>query len=500
MYMDKKSEVSLSVRHIIKTYPGVVALKDISVDFYAGEVHGLMGENGAGKSTLMKAISGVIEPDEGIFYIGSDEFRKITPHQAQEKGLRIIHQELNLIPTLSVTENIFMGRFMGNGWTVKFSEMKKRTWELFQEIGIKIDPDALVENLTVAQMQLVEIAKAVSQDVKILIMDEPTAPLTQVEVELLFRLIRKLKEKGVTIIYISHRISEIFELTDRITIMRDGEKVMTEYTKNLDRETLINLMVGRTLKETYPERTKKPQEEILRVEHLYGNGLEDINFTLRKGEILGLAGLVGAGRTELVRLIFGADPVVKGKIYMEGKEIRISNPKEAVKHGIVLIPEDRKRQGVVLELSIKENLTLPNYKKISRRTLINKNEEKKLVKRQVEQLRIKTPSEDQLVKNLSGGNQQKVVVGKWLAGKSKILIFDEPTRGIDVGAKQEIYFLMNQLTEQGISILMVSSEMEELMGMSDRILVLREGKISGSFDKSEEPFTQESIMKYASIE
>ena len=318
--------------------------------------------------------------------------------------------------------------------------------------------------------------------------------------ELLFRLIRKLKEKGVTIIYISHRISEIFELTDRITIMRDGEKVMTEYTKNLDRETLINLMVGRTLKETYPERTKKPQEEILRVEHLYGNGLEDINFTLRKGEILGLAGLVGAGRTELVRLIFGADPVVKGKIYMEGKEIRISSPKEAVKHGIVLIPEDRKRQGVVLELSIKENLTLPNYKKISRRTLINKNEEKKLVKRQVEQLRIKTPSEDQLVKNLSGGNQQKVVVGKWLAGKSKILIFDEPTRGIDVGAKQEIYFLMNQLTEQGISILMVSSEMEELMGMSDRILVLREGKISGSFDKSEEPFTQESIMKYASIE
>ena len=238
----------------------------------------------------------------------------------------------------------------------------------------------------------------------------------------------------------------------------------------------------------------------MRVEHLYGNGLEDINFTLRKGEILGLAGLVGAGRTELVRLIFGADPVVKGKIYMEGKEIRISSPKEAVKHGIVLIPEDRKRQGVVLELSIKENLTLPNYKKISRRTLINKNEEKKLVKRQVEQLRIKTPSEDQLVKNLSGGNQQKVVVGKWLAGKSKILIFDEPTRGIDVGAKQEIYFLMNQLTEQGISILMVSSEMEELMGMSDRILVLREGKISGSFDKSEEPFTQESIMKYASIE
>ena len=497
--MGKEKQVSLSVHNIIKTYPGVIALKDISVDFYEGEVHGLMGENGAGKSTLMKVISGVIEADKGCFYIGDEKFEKITPHQASDKGLRIIHQELNLIPTLSVTENIFMGRFLGNGITVKFSEMRSRAQELFDEMGVTVNPDALVEDLTVAQMQLVEIAKAVSQEVKVLIMDEPTSPLTQNEVELLFKLIRRLKKKGVTIIYISHRLSEIFELTDRITVMRDGEKVITEETKNLDREKLINLMVGRTLKETYPPRNVKPRGELLRVEHLYGNGLEDINFTLNKGEILGLAGLVGAGRTELVRLIFGADKTESGKIYFEGKEITIGNPDQAVKHGIALIPEDRKLHGIILELSIKENLALPNYRMISGRGMVSKNKENSLVKAQIDRLRIKTPSQNQLVKNLSGGNQQKVVIGKWLAGKARVLIFDEPTRGIDVGAKQEIYQLMNELTEQGISIIMVSSEMEELMGMSDRILVLREGKISGALDRKKDEFSQENIMDFASM-
>lgn len=497
--MEKENKISLSVHNIIKTYPGVVALKDISADFYEGEVHGLMGENGAGKSTLMKVISGVIEADEGYFYIGEEKFEKITPHQATEKGLRIIHQELNLVPTLSVTENIFIGRFIGNKVTVKFSEMRNRAVKLFEEMGISMNPDALVEDLTVAQMQLVEIAKAISQEVKVLIMDEPTSPLTQNEVDMLFRLIRRLKEKGVTIIYISHRLSEIFELTDRITVMRDGEKVATRRTEDVDRETLINLMVGRTLKETYPERNKVPQGEVLRVEHLFGNGLEDISFALKKGEILGLAGLVGAGRTELVRLVFGADKIERGKIYLEQNEIQIDSPAAAVKNRIALIPEDRKSQGVILELSVKENLTLPNYKLISRKALVQKGRENKLVDRQVDRLRIKTPSVGQLVKNLSGGNQQKVVVGKWLAGEAKILIFDEPTRGIDVGAKQEIYHLMNELTEQGISIIMVSSEMEELMGMSDRILVLREGRISGSLDKRKGEFSQKNIMDFASM-
>ena len=497
--MGNEKKVSLSVHNIVKTYPGVIALRDISVDFFQGEVHGLIGENGAGKSTLMKVISGVIQPDEGEFYIGDERFEKITPNQATEKGLRIIHQELNLIPTLSVTENIFMGRFLGNGVTVNLKEMRKKAVSLFEEMGVQIDPDSLVEDLTVAQMQLVEIAKAISQEVKILIMDEPTSPLTQNEVELLFRLIRRLKEKGVTIIYISHRLGEMFALTDRITVMRDGEKIVTEYTSDLDREKLIRLMVGRTLKETYPPRKQKPKEELLRVEHLYGNGLQDINFTLRKGEILGLAGLVGAGRTELVRLIFGADRIEEGKICLEQKELHITEPSQAVENGIALIPEDRKQQGILLELSVKENLDLPNLKEISKRTIVNRNREKRLVEDQIKKLRIKTPSENQLVKHLSGGNQQKVVIGKWLAGNSKILIFDEPTRGIDVGAKQEIYQLMNELTEAGISIIMVSSEMEELMGMSDRILVLREGKITGCLDRSQEEFTQERIMSFASM-
>lgn len=497
--MEKEKKISLSVHHIVKTYPGVIALKDISIDFHEGEVHGLMGENGAGKSTLVKVISGVIEADEGSFCIGDEKFEKITPHQATEKGLRIIHQELNLIPTLSVTENIFMGRFVGNGITVRFSEMKKRAKKLFEEMGININPDVLVEDLTVAQMQLVEIAKAVSQEVRVLIMDEPTSPLTQNEVELLFKLIRRLKKRGVTIIYISHRLSEIFEMTDRITVMRDGEKIATEKTEDLDRETLINLMVGRTLKETYPPRSIVPQTEALRVEHLCGNGLMDISFNLKKGEILGLAGLVGAGRTELVRLIFGADKIESGDIYLEEKKIHIDSPAQAVNLGIALIPEDRKQQGIILELSVKENLALPNYRLISRRTLVNKSLENECVNKQVERLRIKTPSVSQLVKNLSGGNQQKVVVGKWLAGNAGILIFDEPTRGIDVGAKQEIYNLMNELTEQGISIIMVSSEMEELMGMSDRILVLREGKISGCLERSKGEFSQEGIMDYASM-
>lgn len=497
--MEKEKKISLSVHNITKTYPGVIALNDISAEFYEGEVHGLMGENGAGKSTLMKVISGVIEPDEGHFYIADEKFEKICPNRATEKGLRIIHQELNLIPTLSVTENIFIGRFLGNKITVKFSEMRNRAVKIFEEMGVSISPDVLVEDLTVAQMQLVEIAKAISQEVRVLIMDEPTSPLTQTEVKLLFALIKRLKKKGVTIIYISHRLSEIFELTDRITVMRDGEKVVTAKTEDMDREALINLMVGRTLKETFPERNRRPQGEILRVENLCGNGLNDISFALKRGEILGLAGLVGAGRTELVRLIFGADKIISGKIFMEEKEIQIDNPAAAVENKIALIPEDRKSQGIILELSVKENLSLPNYRLISRRALIQKSSENKLVSSQVERMRIKTPSVSQLVKNLSGGNQQKVVVGKWLAGEAKILIFDEPTRGIDVGAKQEIYHLMNELTEQGISIIMVSSEMEELMGMSDRILVLREGKISGCLDRREGEFSQKGIMDFASM-
>lgn len=497
--MGNQEGISLSVQHITKTYPGVVALNDVTIDFKKGEVHALMGENGAGKSTLMKVISGAISPDTGKFVINGKEFTKIIPSQSQANGVQIVHQELNLVSALSVTENIFLGSFVGNGVTVDFSKMREKTREYFEEYGITgIDLDTIVEELTVAQMQLVEIIKAISRNVEVLILDEPTSPLTAYETEILFGIIENLKKRNVTIIYISHRMSEIYRIADRITILRDGQKVDTREASDISRDELIKLMVGRELKETYPERMVVPGDTVLEIKDLCGNGLKNINLKLNKGEILGLAGLVGAGRTELVRLIYGADKVEGGKIYLEGKEVKIKNPTQAVDLGIGLLPEDRKLEGVILELSIKQNIILPSLKRISRLLYINRKKEKEIISGQVDDLKIKTPSFEQLVRNLSGGNQQKVVVSKWLASSAKILIFDEPTRGIDVGAKQEIYSLMNKLTEQGISIIMVSSEMEELMGMSDRIIVLREGCIAGELS-AEETITQEQIMEIASM-
>lgn len=497
--MEKKEELSLSIRNITKTYPGVVALNQVSIKFHKGEIHALMGENGAGKSTLMKVISGVTAPDSGYFYIGDKEFSKITPAQSQACGIQIVHQELNLIPSLSVTENVFLGSFMGNGVTVNFEEMRKKTKEYFETLGIEgIDPDTLAENLTVAQMQLVEIVKAVSRNVEILILDEPTSPLTTYETEILFRIIENLKKQKVTVIYISHRMGEIYRIADRVTVLRDGQKIATRKISEVSRGELIKLMVGRELKETYPERKTVPGDVVLEVKDLCGNGMKNMNLLLRRGEILGLAGLVGAGRTELVRLIYGADEAEAGEIFVEGKKVSVHSPYDAVTHGIGLLPEDRKLQGVILELSVKENIILPSLQEISKWLVIDSRREMDTVKKQENSLRIKTPSLSQLVRNLSGGNQQKVVMSKWLASSAKILIFDEPTRGIDVGAKQEIYQLMNHLTEEGISIIMVSSEMEELMGMSDRIMVLREGRIVGEITRKEE-FSQERIMELCSL-
>ncbi|MCI9479580.1 MAG: sugar ABC transporter ATP-binding protein [Lachnospiraceae bacterium] len=497
--MGNQEGISLSVQHITKTYPGVVALNDVTIDFKKGEVHALMGENGAGKSTLMKVISGGISPDSGKFVINGKEFTKITPSQSQAHGVQIVHQELNLVSALSVTENIFLGSFIGNKVTVDFPKMREKTCEYFQEYGITgINPDTAAEELTVAQMQLVEIIKAISRNVEILILDEPTSPLTAYETEILFGIIENLKKRNVTIIYISHRMSEIYRIADRITILRDGQKVETRNAADISRDELIKLMVGRELKETYPQRKAVPGEVVLEVKGLRGNGLKNISLKLYKGEILGLAGLVGAGRTELVRLIYGADKVEGGEIFLEGKKVRIKSPANAVDLGIGLLPEDRKLEGVILELSIKQNVILPSLKGISRMLYINRKKEKEIICSQINDLKIKTPSFEQLVRNLSGGNQQKVVVSKWLASSAKILIFDEPTRGIDVGAKQEIYTLMNKLTEQGISIIMVSSEMEELMGMSDRIIVLREGAVAGELSAGE-TITQEQIMEIASM-
>ena len=487
------------MKNITKTYPGVIALNDVSVDFVKGEVHALMGENGAGKSTLMKVLSGVINPDSGSFEFGGKEYTRITPNQAQEIGIQIVHQELNLVSSLSVTENIFLGNFVGNGVTVRFDVMRQKTKQYFDELEIVgIDPDAIVEDLTIAQMQLVEIVKAISRNVEVLILDEPTSPLTAYETEILFKIIDNLKKKNVTVIYISHRMSEIYRIADRITILRDGCKIATNDIGDVTRADLIRMMVGRDLTETYPERSAVPGEVIFEARNVCGNGMKNMNLSLKKGEILGLAGLVGAGRTEFARLIYGADRMESGTLVLDGKEIRIKDPTDAVDHGIGLLPEDRKSQGVILELSIEQNIALPVLKSISKFFTINRQKEKEIVTQHVNSLRIKTPSFAQLVQNLSGGNQQKVVVSKWLASDVRVLIFDEPTRGIDVGAKHEIYQLMDQLTTQGISIIMISSEMEELIGMSDRIMVLREGNVVGELT-SRDQFTQERIMQLAAM-
>lgn len=496
-YIVTQNECLLSVQHITKTYPGVIALNDVSIDFMRGEVHALVGENGAGKSTLMKVISGGIEPDEGSFTISGKEFKKITPSVSQKCGIQIVHQELNLVPTLSITENIFLGSFLGNGITVYKEQMCRKTAEYFERYGIiGLDPNTLVEELTVAQMQLVEIIKAVSRNVEILILDEPTSPLTTYETEILFRIIDDLKKQGKTIIYISHRMGEIYRICDTITVLRDGQKIETMPAAEIPRAELIKLMVGRELNETYPQRTVKVGETVLETRDLCGNGLKNVNLHLSKGEILGLAGLVGAGRTELVRLIYGADPIDSGEIFINGKKVSIKSTEKAAELGIALVPEDRKLQGVLLEQSIRDNVSLPSLKKISSFSVINRKKESSLVEEHVRELRVKTPSVHQLVKNLSGGNQQKVIIAKWIASSAKILIFDEPTRGIDVGAKQEIYHLMNRLTENGVSIIMVSSEMEEMIGMSDRIMVLHEGRVVGEIEDRSE-FTQERIMDYA---
>lgn len=490
------SDVFLELSHITKYYPGVKALNDVSVELKKGAVHALVGENGAGKSTLIKILAGAVEPNGGEIILNGKHYEKMTPQSAKELGVEVIYQEFNLMPSLSVAENIFCGSYMGNGVIISRKKMEQEAEKILRDMGLFISPGVLVKNLSVAYMQVVEIAKAISRNAEILVMDEPTAPLTNAEVEILFQVIGRLKEKGVTIIYISHRLNEIFQIADRITVLRDGNKIATHNTVDVSRKQLIYEMVGREITETYPTRNNSVGETILQLKNVTGNGVRNISFEVHKGEILGLAGLVGAGRTETIRMLFGADPKVSGQFLLNGKEISPKSPKEAVEHGILLIPEDRKRQGVILNLPIYMNITLPILPKISKFTVINKKLEKKMVDQQQAALRIKTPTLQQLVKNLSGGNQQKVVLAKWLVCQGQVLIFDEPTRGIDVGAKQEIYGLMNELCEQGMAIIMISSEMEEVIGMSDRIVVLSEGIQTAVLDRAD--FNQETILHHAS--
>jgi ribose transport system ATP-binding protein len=488
-------EYVLSIRNLTKRYPGVVALDGVSMDFAPGEVHALVGENGAGKSTLIKAIAGALTPDGGEIEVGGVVHRGMTPQAAKQARIEVIYQEFNLVDSLSVAENICFGERKGR--LVDRRWMEARALSVLERLGVKsLSPRAIVGSLPSSQKQLVEIAKSVSRDAKILIMDEPSAPLSVGEVARMFEVVRKLRAEGVTILYISHRMEEIFEISDRVSVMRDGKYIATRRTSETSPRELVRLMVGRELEGSYPVKSAPPGGEALRVEGLAGNGDRDVSFTLRKGEILGVAGLVGAGRTELARLIYGADRIEGGKLFAGGREIRPKRPSEAIASGIGLIPEDRKLDGCFLEKSIEWNCSIANIRKISKGLVVDRKKESAQAAAYEKRLNIKTPSLRQLAKNLSGGNQQKVVLAKALAADSQVILFDEPTRGIDVGAKQEIYKLMVELAESGKAILMITSDMQELLGMSDRILVMAGGRVAGEISKHE--FSQTRVLELAS--
>ncbi len=488
----------LELEHIRKEYPGVVALSDVTLQLRRGEILGLIGENGAGKSTLIKCCSGAVVPTSGKIKINGKEFDRMTPQLAAENGIAIIYQEFNNVKELSAAENMFLGRPIRKGISIDRKAMEAEAAKAFQQLHIKINPRELVKNLSVGYQQMIEIAKAVQQNAQVLIMDEPSAPLTNNEVDAMFEVVNLLRNKGVSIIYISHRLEEIFYLSDRIEVIRDGEYVDTLITRNATEDQLIQMMVGREMTTKYPERKPCIDESkvVLELKNVYGNGDKNISLKIHAGEVLGLGGLVGAGRTELAQVIFGAKPKESGQIFLNGKEINPKSPREAIDLGIAMLPEDRKRHGALLGVSIKNNINMPTYDRISKATVIDLKTEKQRAEKYRQEIQIKCPSVNQLVRNLSGGNQQKVILGKWLAADSQLIIFDEPTRGIDVGAKFEIYKLINELVEQGRAVLMISSEMEELIGMSDRIIVLAEREMTGELKK--EQFDANTIMAMAS--
>ena len=484
------------MRAITKRFPGVVALAEVDFDVRRGEVHALVGENGAGKSTLMKIISGVYTRDAGEMIFNGQTVHFTSPRQAQDAGIVTIYQELNQIPQLSITENIFLGSELERGVLLNWREMHTRARELLARLHLDVDPRKPVNTLGVAQQQMVEVAKALHHRADLIIMDEPTSALSVNEIEDLFNIIRDLKAHGVAIVYISHHLDETFAISDRVTVLRDGRHVATRPTSELNVDKLIRLMVGRDLSEKFPKETAPRGAEVLRVDGLsQEDKLHDISFSVHAGEVLGIAGLIGAGRTELVRAIFGADPIDRGQIIIDGQPARIHSPSDAIRHGIALLTEDRKQQGLILQMTVRENVTLSVLKQLTRGLLTDRRKEGDLTQEYIRSIAIKTPSQNQQVINLSGGNQQKVVLSKWMATQPRVLIFDEPTRGIDVGAKVEIYKLINQLARQGVAIIMVSSELPEVIGMSDRIMVLREGRVAGFLDRDEA--TEEKIMTYA---
>lgn len=488
----------LSLTTVRKEYPGVVALNDVTLQIRKGEIHAIAGENGAGKSTLIKILTGAIQPDAGVIALDGKDYDGFSPHQALfELGIAAIYQEFNLIPYLSVTQNIFLGKELKKGPRLDKKKMRRETEAILEKLGVSLNPDASVRDLGVAYQQVVEIAKAVSNKIRILIMDEPTAPLTMKEVDILMRLVKTLKEEGITVIYISHRMSENFELADRITVLRDGQYVKTLDAHETSRKELFRLMVGRELENTFPIHAPvSVTNPILEVRNLYSQGLlKDISFELHPGEILGLGGLIGAGRTELAMALFGAETIDRGEVLVSGVPVTLRHTSDAIRHGLCLIPEDRKNHGILGGLTVKENISYSSLKAMSKLSVIDRKQQTRIANEFKQKLGIKTPSINQKARNLSGGNQQKVVLSKWLATNSSVVLFDEPTRGIDVGAKQEIYELIVKLAESGKGVLLISSEMPELLGMSDRILVMREGRIVGAFDK--QSATPEAVLELA---
>ncbi|MBS5387447.1 MAG: sugar ABC transporter ATP-binding protein [Clostridiales bacterium] len=493
-------EVILTMKDIDKSFVGVHALKNAQLELRKGEVHALMGENGAGKSTLMKILTGIYSKDSGTIIYDGKEVEYKNPKEAQQAGVVIVHQELNMMNHLTVAQNIFIGREKMNGKLINDGKMAEEAKRLFDMLHIDIDPKETMGRLTVGKQQMCEIAKAISTDARIIVFDEPTAALTETEINELFKIIDDLRKKDLGIIYISHRMDEIKRITDRVTVMRDGEYVGTLVSKECTKDDIISMMVGRVVYEDPKEVSNVPAdaEVVLKVEHLRaGKMVKDVSFELRKGEILGFSGLMGAGRTETARAIFGADKIEGGDIYVHGRKVTIKSPKDAVKHGIGYLSEDRKRYGVIVEKTLTENTTMASLENFMSGIFIDKKKEEKAAQNYVDALKTKTPSVRQFVKNLSGGNQQKVVIAKWLTRDSDILIFDEPTRGIDVGAKSEIYSLMNELVKEGKSIIMISSELTEILRMSDRIVVMCEGRKTGELDISEA--TQENIMHAATM-
>ncbi|ADO77275.1 sugar ABC transporter ATP-binding protein [Halanaerobium praevalens] len=491
------AEKVLEMKNITKKFPGVKALDKVNFSLRKGEVHALLGENGAGKSTLMKVLNGIHKRDEGRIILKGKEVEFKGPKEAQNSGLAIIHQELELIPHLNVAENIYLGREEKNSIFIDYQKLYQKTNAVLEMLGVQINPKAKIKDLNIGSQQMVEIAKAVSQNSDILVMDEPTSSLTNQEIKILFELIERLKKQDIAIVYISHRLEEVFEICDRVTVLRDGKFVGEVETVETDENELIKMMVGRKIEDRFPKMRFNPGEEILRVENLsVPDKIINASFSLRKGEILGVAGLMGSGRTELAKAVFGVFKEKTGDIYYRGKKLQISSPADALNNGISYLSEDRKDEGLILGLSVSDNISISVLKRILKaKFFIDSDQEKELSQKYIEDLNIKTPSEKQLLKNLSGGNQQKVVISKLLSTKPEVVIFDEPTRGIDVGAKREIYNLMQDLIEQDVAVILISSELPEVLNLSNRLLVMHEKEIIGELDAAQAD--QEAIMKLA---